>query len=81
MQWNLPVLRNDKAEEDERKERRIQYAAICRFYHVNPSSLTYPERMTLLEGFKWNLNLEKGEHPEGSWLERNSVPGSIVILS
>lgn len=69
-----------KAEDDERKRDRINYARVAYLYRMNPSDLTWPEYETLLEGVKWNRNLDKGEHPEGSWMERNCVPGTVQVV-
>lgn len=66
---------------EERKEDQMAFAFLSRFYQgINPADVTFSQFAILYRGVKWHRNWEKGEHPEGSWLERNSVPGTVKYL-
>jgi hypothetical protein len=65
---------------EERKEDQMAFAFLARFYNgVNPADVTFAQFATLHRGVKWHRNWEKGEHPEGSWIERNCLPGTITV--
>ena len=79
--WTINPFLSDGKEDEARKRDRIDYAFLRRFYYgIDPAKLTLSEFYTLCNGVKWNRNLEKGQHPEGTWLERNSLPGTVTIV-